>query len=126
VTNNFNDNTETYPLPVKEITVEGEISNPGKVDFSGLPVHSVIVKETLLDSTGGDRFSGAFRYDGYSLFDILEKRIIRKANTEEFSPIIDLYIEIENDEGDKVVFNWGEIYYPTTCIKLSLPLVCRG
>ena len=120
VTNNFYDNTETYPLPVGEIIVEGEISNPGKVDFSGLPVHSVIVKETLLDSTGGDRFSGAFRYDGYSLFDILEKRIIRKANEEEFSQIIDLFIEIENNKGDKVVFSWGEIYYPNNLHKIII------
>jgi hypothetical protein len=54
MTNNFYDNTETYRLPVKELTVEGEIANPGKVDFSDLPKHSVVVKETLLDSGGSD------------------------------------------------------------------------
>ncbi len=112
MTNNFYDNTETFDLPVNDLTIEGEIANPGKVDFSSLTKHSVIVKETLLDSAGGDRFTGAFRYDGYSLFDILEKRIIKKANAEEFNPVIDLYVEIENDKGEKVVFSWGEIYYP--------------
>ncbi|MCJ7447101.1 MAG: hypothetical protein MUO72_05395 [Bacteroidales bacterium] len=120
MTNNFYDNSETYSLIVKELTVEGEIANPGKVDFTQLSKHSVIVKETLLDSVGGDRFTGAFRYDGYSLFDILEKRIIRKTNAEEFSPIIDLYIEIENDKGDKVVFSWGEIYYPNNLHKIII------
>jgi hypothetical protein len=120
MTNDFYDNTETYTLPIKEITVEGEIANPGKVDFSVLPVHSVIVKETLLDSAGGDRFTGAFRYDGYSLFDILEKRIIKKKNAEEFNQIIDLYVEIENDEGDKVVFSWGEIYYQNNLHKIII------
>jgi hypothetical protein len=112
MTNNFYDNTETFQLPARELTVEGEIANPGKVDFLNLPKHSVIVKETLLDTAGNDKFVGAYRYDGFSLFDILEKRILRKANAEEFNQIIDMYVEIENDRGEKVVFSWGEIYYP--------------
>ncbi len=120
MTNNFYDNTETYALPVKELTVEGEIANPGKIDFAKLPLQSVIVKETLLDSTGGDRFVGAYRYDGYSLFDILDKIIIKKVNSEEFNPIIDLYVEIENDKGEKVVFSWGEIYYPANLHKIII------
>jgi len=120
MTNNFYDNVETYPLPVKELVIEGEIANPGKVDFSDLPVHSVIVKETLLDSTGGDRFVGAYRYDGYSLFDILDKSILKKTNSSEFRPIIDLYVEIENEKGEKVVFSWGEIYYPNNLHKIII------
>jgi hypothetical protein len=120
MTNNFYDNTETFPLPVKDLIIDGEITNPGKVDFTLLPKHSVIVKETLLDSTGSDKFTGAFRYDGYSLFDILEKRMIKKTNVEEFSPIIDLYVVIENDNGEKVVFSWGEIYYPNNLHKIII------
>ena len=120
MTNNFYDNVETYPLQVKELYIDGEIANPGKVDFKSLPVHSVIVKETLLDSTGADRFVGAYRYDGYSLFDILDKKILRKANSSEFKPIIDLYIEIENGKGEKVVFSWGEIYYPNNLHKILI------
>ena len=34
MTNNFYDNTETFPLPFKELTIGGEIANPGKVDCS--------------------------------------------------------------------------------------------
>jgi hypothetical protein len=120
MTNNFYDNAESYVLPVKELIIEGEIANPGKVDFSKLPVHSVIVKETLLDSAGGDRFAGAYRYDGYSLFDLLDKRILKKANSSEFKPIIDLYVEIENNKGEKVVFSWGEIYYPNNLHKIII------
>jgi hypothetical protein len=120
MTNNFYDNTETYPLQVMDLTVEGEVSNPGKVDFTKLPKHSVIVKEALLDSAGSDRFVGAYRYDGYSLFDILDDRILRKANSEEFKPIIDLYIEIENDKAQKVIFSWGEIYYPNYLHKIII------
>jgi hypothetical protein len=120
MTNNFYDNTETFPLPVKDLVIEGEIANPGKVDFTRLPKHSVIVKEALLDSSGTDRFVGAYRYDGYSLFDILDDRILRKANSAEFNPIIDLFIEIENDKGEKVVFSWGEIYYPNNLHKIII------
>jgi hypothetical protein len=120
MTNNFYDNTETYPLPVKELIIEGEIANPGKVIFSELQLRSVIVKETLLDSSGGDRFVGAYRYDGYSLFDILDKRILKKANNAEFKPIIDLYIEVENAKGEKAVFSWCEIYYPNNLHKIII------
>jgi hypothetical protein len=120
MTNNFYDNTETYTLPVKDLYVEGEIVNPGKVDFKQLPLHSVIVKETLLNSAGGDRFTGAYRYDGYSLFDILDRIVLKKANSNEFKPIIDLYVEIENDKGEKVVFSWGEIYYPNNLHRILI------
>jgi hypothetical protein len=123
MTNNFYDNTETHPLPVKNLIIEGEIVNPGKVDFTKLQKHSVIVKEALLDSSGSDRFIGAYRYDGYSLFDILDDRILKKANSSEFTPIIDLYIEIENDKGQKVVFSWGEIYYPNNLNKIVIASV---
>ena len=119
-TNNFYDNTETIPLPGVDLTIDGEIANPGKVDFSALPLHSVIVKETLLDSAGSDRFVGAYRYDGYSLFDILNSRKISKSNSKEFNPIIDLYVQIENAKGKKVVFSWGEIFYPNNLHKIII------
>ena len=112
--NNFYDNAETHELTGTEIEVTGEIENPGKVDFSKLPKHTVIVKETLLKEDGSDAFVGAYRYDGYSLFDILTNRIIKKKNVAEFKPIIDLYVEIENQNGEKVILSWGEIFYPNT------------
>lgn len=110
--NNFYDNVEIYPLPGSGIQVDGEIENPGKVDFSGLTLRSVIVKEAELNDDGSNQFIGAYRYDGYSLFDILQDRILKKANKETFPPIIDLYVIIENDMGEKVYLSWGEIYYP--------------
>lgn len=74
-TNVFYDNAKTYPLQLQPVTVDGEVANPGPVDFSELPLRSVIVKETRLVA-GTDSFVGAFRYDGYSLYDILNNRII--------------------------------------------------
>ena len=120
MTNNFYDNTETNILALNDLTIEGEIANPGKADFSVLQQRSVIVKETLLSDTGGDRFVGAYRYDGYSLFDILNERIIKKDNSEEFNPIIDLYVEVEGKTGEKVVFSWGEIYYPNNLHRIII------
>ena len=110
-TNNFYDNEETLALNRTQVEVAGEIANPGIVDFSKLPKHSVIVKETLLDN-GGDKFVGAYRYDGYSLFDILNHCKLDKKNADTFNPIIDLFVEVENNKGEKVVISWGEIYYP--------------
>lgn len=120
LTNNFYDNVETITLPFHDLTIEGEISNPGKVDFNKLTKRSVIVKEAVLDGTEGNKFIGAFRYDGYSLMDILDASKINKTNAKEFQPIIDLYVEIENAAGDKVVFSWGEIYYPNNLHKIIL------
>jgi len=120
VTNDFYDNTETFNLPLPELTVGGEIANPGKVDFSSLTRHSVIVKETLLDPEGGDRFVGAYRYDGYSLFDILKNVKVQKSNEQEFNSVIDLFVEIENAAGEKAVFSWGEIYYPNNLHKILI------
>ena len=110
--NNFYDNEETFALIPVELEVCGEIENPGKVDFSKLQKRSVIVKETLLSKDDSNIFTGAYRYDGYSLFDILNERYLHKKNAEEFRPIIDMYIEIENAKGEKVVMSWGEIFYP--------------
>ncbi len=120
VTNNFYDNTETHPLPPGELLIEGEIANPGKVNFSSLKKRSVIVKEALLGEGMGNTFTGAFRYDGYSLFDILENTVIKKANAEEFNSIIDLFIEVVNDSGEKAVFSWGEIFYPNNLHKIII------
>ena len=110
--NNFYDNEVTYSLPLKELFITGEVENPGKVDFSKLVKRSVIVKECLMKGDTANIFVGAYRYDGYSLFDILNDRILKKKNAADFRPIIDLYVEIENDRGEKIVLSWGEIYYP--------------
>ena len=120
MTNNFYDKADTYSLPMKELVVEGEIADPGRVDFADLPKRSVIVKEALPEADGSNRFTGAFRYDGYSLFDIIDKRVIKKANEAEYSSIIDLYLIIENDEGEKTVFSWGDIYYPNNLHRIII------
>ena len=94
------------------IEIAGEVSNPGKVDFSKLLLRSVIVKETILKE-GKDSFVGAYRYDGYSLYDILNNTIVKKKLEAEFGSMIDVWVEIENSKGEKVVVSWGEIYYPS-------------
>jgi len=110
-TNDFYDDAETIKLKTSGVEVLGEITNPGMVNLETLTLRSVIVKETLLQD-GKDKFVGAYRYDGYSLYDILNSVILKKKNEAEFPPIIDLYVEVENDKGEKVVFSWGELYYP--------------
>ncbi len=111
-TNDFYDADETHALSgPMEIDILGEIEKPVKIDLRKLPKRSVIVKETIL-KTPADTFVGAYRYDGYSLYDILNDVVLKKANEASFRPIIDLFVEIENAKGEKVVISWGEIYYP--------------
>lgn len=112
ITNNFYDNEPVNQLPMVTLSIEGEIANPSVVDYSKLPIRTVIVKESNLNSDGSNKFIGAYRYDGYSLFDILNSVKLQKKNIDEFPPIIDLFVEISNDKGEKVIFSWGELYYP--------------
>lgn len=110
-TNDFYDNAETYDLKTNDLFIEGEISNPGKAAISNLKLRSIIVKETLIDGDG-DQFVGAYKYEGYSLYDLLNQSHLDKRNADSFKPIIDLFVEVENEVGEKAVFSWGEIFYP--------------
>jgi hypothetical protein len=111
-TNDFYDDAETINLiGSTKIIVEGEIENPGEIDITDFQVRSLIIKEARL-AADSNQFIGAYRYDGYSLYDILNKVVLKKKNAEEFSPIIDLYVKIENIKGESAVFSWGEIFYP--------------
>ncbi|MCX6226713.1 MAG: hypothetical protein NTV01_18520 [Bacteroidia bacterium] len=111
-TNDFYDNQPVVNLPgSKVIEVSGEVSEPQSVILSNLPERSLIVKETRIES-GEIEFTGAYRYDGVSLYDILNQVKVVKKNAKEFNPIIDQYVVVYNAAGDSVVFSWGEIYYP--------------
>ena len=111
-TNDFYDDAPTSPLKSSgKILITGEVEKDMVVDLAALPLRNVIVKETTL---GSDKpgFTGAYKYDGYSLYDILDGVVLKKKNASEFPPIIDLYVEVSNEAGEKVVLSWGEIYYP--------------
>ncbi len=94
--NDFYDNEKTYELKTGKIMIDGEITNPGYVDFGKLKLRSLIVKEAKFK---GDKvyFVCSYRYDGYSLFDILKERYIDKKNKKEFESVIDLLVIIENN-----------------------------
>jgi len=110
--NDFYDDAETFELKGTQIIeLAGEIGNPGSVDITEFPLRSLIIKEAVL-SGDTNKFLGAYRYDGYSIYDILNHVVLKKKNEAEFPPIIDLFVKIENAEGESVVFSWGELYYP--------------
>lgn len=109
-TNNFYDDAKTKILGTSTIQVSGQVKSETKVNLTELPLRSVIVKETL-PSGDSTKFIGAYRYDGYSLFDILNRVKIEK-KTKKFNPIIDLFVLVTNEHSDSVVFSWGEIFYP--------------
>lgn len=110
-TNDFYDDAPQSALNGSTLVVNGEIEQSYTVDFAALPLREVIVKEASYTETAG-KFIGAYQYEGYSLYDILNKAVLAKKNANEFPPIIDLYVEIANAKGEKVVISWGEIYYP--------------
>jgi hypothetical protein len=111
-TNDFYDDSETFSLKgATSIEVAGEIGNPGVIDITGLPLRSIVIKEAMAQGDS-NRFIGAYRYDGYSLYDILDRIVLKKKNEAEFPPIIDIYVKVENNRGESAVISWGEIYYP--------------
>jgi hypothetical protein len=109
-TSSLFDESEVKEFTLKGIMVEGEVEHPGMVDFSTLPLRNMPVKE-LTYQNRKDKFLGSFYYSGYSLFDILTSKKVKKANAAEFRPPTDLYVIVENAKGEKAVFSWGEIYY---------------
>jgi hypothetical protein len=111
-TNDFYDDAEPFVLEGSRIiNVAGEISNPGEINIKQMPMHSLIVKETFIDGDS-NKFIGAYKYDGYSLYDILNEYKLKKKNEDSFKPIIDLYVIVENESGEKTILSWGELYYP--------------
>ena len=111
-TNDFYDDAETHDLKgSRAIELAGEIGNPGTLDITKFPLRSLIIKEAVM-SGDTNKFVGAYRYDGYSIYDILNHVQLQKKNEAEFPPIIDLYVKVENADGESVIFSWGELYYP--------------
>lgn len=108
--NSFFHRTEETKLKPGELWVEGEVRKPGKVNIRKYYKREVFYKQGTPNDSGRVDFVGAYRYRGYSLFDLLNPFILEKKNAEEFKPATDVYIVIENDKGDKVVFSWLEIF----------------
>ncbi len=108
--NSFFHRTEETKLKAGELWVEGEVRKPGKVNLRKYYKREVFYKQGTPNDSGRVDFVGAYRYRGYSLFDLLNPFILEKKNAEEFKPATDVYIVIENDKGEKVVFSWLEIF----------------
>jgi hypothetical protein len=103
--------TEEKQLAISEIRIEGEVDNTGIIDLANFYKREVFIKETGLNKNNEQEFTGAFRYKGYSLFDLLHPYKLNKKNAELFRPAIDLYVIIENDKGETVSFSWSEIFH---------------
>jgi len=110
--NDFYDDRELVELPgPRAIEIAGETVETGSVDLAALELRTVIRRDAVIDGDG-TRFVGAYRYDGYSLFDILRTVLPEKAAPAEFDRVIDLLVVAENARGERAVISWGEIFYP--------------
>lgn len=103
--------TESTQLAVGSLSIAGEVKNPGEVNLDRFYRREVVVKEVRFDKEQGIEFIGAYRYKGYSLFDLLHPYNHQKKNKEAFPPVIDLFLTVENAAGEKVVFSWSEIFH---------------
>jgi hypothetical protein len=103
--------TNEVSLKTGELKIEGEVKSPGTVNLDNHYKREVFIKEALYDETTDINFIGAYRYRGYSLFDLLHPFNLQKKNSETFRPAIDLYIVIENASGESVSFSWSEIFH---------------
>ncbi|MFH0760498.1 MAG: hypothetical protein V2A67_03215 [Bacteroidota bacterium] len=111
-TNDFYDNEPVFGLTGSNtIGISGEVAQPVEVSLTDFVPRSVVVKETRIEN-GEIRFTGAYRYEGISLYDIVNKVKVVKKNAAEFKPIIDQYVVVYGAAGDSVTISWGELYYP--------------
>lgn len=108
--NSFFEKGEIRELEPQNIMVQGEVRNPGIVDLNGLPLRSAPIKDVAFNE-GKAVFKGAYYVTGYALYDILNDAVVRKSPENDFRPLVDMYVIVENDQGDKAVFSWGELFY---------------
>lgn len=108
--NSMYHSSEGFKMKAGSLEVMGEVASPGMVSLEKLYMHEVVIKESKVinDSVV---FIGAYRYTGYSLLDILNPFLLQKKNAEQFRPVIDTYVEIENASGERIVFSWSEIFH---------------
>lgn len=106
----FFDDSELKEYSIQSILVDGEVENPGAVDLQMLPLNNFPAK-TVVYGKDKNKFIGSYFVSGYSLFDIINQKKVKKLNEAEFKPAVDLYVIVENDKGEKAVFSWGELFY---------------
>lgn len=106
--------TDLTAMPSGLLEVAGEVSNPGMVNLKKFYKREVFIREANLAPDGLAVFTGAYRYKGYSLFDLLHPFNHQKKNSDVFRPAIDLYVIVENDKGESVTLSWGEIFFTST------------
>lgn len=102
--------TDVSDAQTGTLEVMGEVKKPGMVDFDDFYTREVYVKDMQFN-VGGDSCIGAYRYIGYSLFDLLHPFNQDKKSAELFKPLTDMYIVVENDNDEHVVFSWSEIFH---------------
>jgi precorrin-4 methylase/DMSO/TMAO reductase YedYZ molybdopterin-dependent catalytic subunit len=91
------------------ISVTGSVKQPLNLsieDLSWFKTTRVQLNEVLKDGS----YRGAWFYNGVSLRTLLETAYVEKEETA-FSKAIDMAILVRNNEGQKVVLSWGEIFY---------------
>ncbi len=116
--NDFYDDEAFVELGEPIIKITGEIQTESTAGMGNLKLRQIITKETLLNKEENE-FIGAYQYRGYSLFDLLKDAIPQKQNND-FNQVVDLYVVISNEKGERAIFSWGEIFYPVDRHKIII------
>jgi hypothetical protein len=109
-TNSLFDDYEMKTFAPASLAVQGEVENPGPVDLNSLPLRGAAIKELGIEN-GKQVFKGSFFVSGYALCDVLNGKKPKKVPENTFGPLVDMYVIVENEKGEKAVFSWGEIYH---------------
>lgn len=104
---------KSTPLVLSEIEIGGNIAKPGRVSLKGLTKRSVTVKELGYRDHMTGEFIGAYRYDGYSLYDLLASQTVQNSQKNLPQNGHVEYVIIENAKGQKVIFTFDEIFNAT-------------
>jgi len=110
-------NTDPVKLEVSRINLKGEISDTGEIDLSKLYKREVFIKENFINNENKPQFVGAFRYIGYSLFDILNAHILQKQNAKDFPLLLMLILLLPTIRVKRYHLAGQKFFLPTIPIR---------
>jgi DMSO/TMAO reductase YedYZ molybdopterin-dependent catalytic subunit len=91
------------------ISITGAVKNPAEIALSSLEKHASVEVQLNEIRTDGT-FSGAFKFRGMPLGDLIEIAGIEKRDTD-FNKPVDLAVLVRNKTGQMVTLSWGELFY---------------
>lgn len=102
--------TTGQPKPSRNLrlTGRGRVRKP-EINLKHYFKREVVYKQAVLNDSGQVAFTGAYRYRGYSLFDLLNPFVLGEKTLNLFRQPMFTSL-LKTNSGDRVVFSWAEIF----------------